>query len=72
VTFWSVEYDDQYPAPDPFPVAAGSEVLIETGVEPDCDGAEAIPVLAVTSRTSDGTSYSDLPARRACRSTGMR
>jgi len=57
--FWSEKYDDHYPKPDPFPVAAGTRVLIERGVVPKCDAPEAVPVITLESRVSDGTTRSD-------------
>lgn len=57
--FWSEKYDDHYPKPVPFPVAAGTRVLIERGVIPNCDAPDAVPVITLESRLSDGTTQSD-------------
>ena len=56
--FWSEKYDDHFPKPDPFPVAAGTRVLIERGVIPNCVAPEAVPVVTLESRLSDGTTRS--------------
>jgi hypothetical protein len=57
--FWSEKYDDHFPKPDPFPVAAGTRVLIEREVIPSCDGRDSVPVITLESRLPDGTTRSD-------------
>lgn len=59
VSFWSRRFDEHYPVPDPFPVKAGSAVLIENTLRPDCSGAAEVPVLVVSSRTADGEERRD-------------
>ncbi|WP_457203033.1 hypothetical protein [Nocardioides sp. HB32] len=56
---WSVKYDDYYPKPDPFPVAAGTRYQLVVRLQPDCDNRDPIPVVTVTSRGEDGTTFHD-------------
>lgn len=59
VSFWYRRFDEHYPAPDPFPVKAGSEVLVENTLQPDCAGPAGVPVLVITSRSADGEEHRD-------------
>jgi len=57
--FWSRRFDDLDAAPHPFPVAAGSEVLIVMSVHPDCSAPGEVPVLVVTSRIAGVEGHED-------------